>query len=298
MASLTHAYQEALVRIVNDLLHWQPSTLGEWLKAYSKVKESPFSVAFMQAIGVAMEQVLGRAPRILDVGCGEMRCASCLMAGLQSDRVTYVSVDKTISECCEPITKGAKRLKQKVNWVHINKDIFDEDFTDAMHALNLDAFDIVMIDVEPHGNEIKVYERIKDYMCSNGHVCLLKHVGRIDLWGSTCAHKFLSKYISEQHVLDYYDIDVLNGHDFRDVYVIMGANLALDDKTQQLGREIMGSLIIDYTCSGQDGQYVSLVPSVDSWRYEQTNIDPAGSLDEILEKWMLNASLFNGIYAT
>jgi hypothetical protein len=92
---------------------------------------------------------------------------------------------------------------------------------DIFHdALTLDdTFDIVLIDIEPHGREIEVYENIKHLM-NPEHLCILKHVAFIDLFGSAFADRFLDRY--KACVIDSFcDDDKNHFVNMRDVFIVM-----------------------------------------------------------------------------
>lgn len=105
--------------------------------------------------------------------------ASAFFSNIQSD-IFYTSID------CTNIPNKAL-LNPFVKHEHYIKDIFED-------SLELSKqFDVVFIDIEPHGKEIQVYEKIKHWMKPT-HLCILKHVAFIDMFGSTFADRFIQKY--------------------------------------------------------------------------------------------------------
>lgn len=147
---------------------------------------------------------------VLDVGSGKLLTAKKLIKNT-SFVGTYTAIDHQVDP-----TKHIHDLQRFMDaFEYYNIDILKEDFvTDK-------KYDIVLIDVEPHGKEIEVYERLK-HCLSETHLCILKHVGFIDLYGSCLADRFLMKY--EAYVSDYYGectgkiISTL--HEIRDVFVL------------------------------------------------------------------------------
>lgn len=152
----------------------------------------------------------GRKLNVLDVGSGKLLTAKKLIQNT-SFVETYTAIDKNVDA-----NEHGNVIKRFVtNFEYRKLDILDEDFsTDT-------KYDIVMIDVEPHGKEIEVYERVK-HALSESHLCILKHVGFIDLYGSCLADRFLQKY--EDVVSDYYGecprtiISTL--HEIRDIFIV------------------------------------------------------------------------------
>lgn len=115
---------------------------------------------------------------ILDVGCGSGMTASRLLADIQTN-VCYTSIDQS--------TYPTKVSHPMVKHDHFMLDIFQN-----IPPLP-QCYDVVLIDIEPHGKEIEVYEKIKHVM-KPSHLCILKHVCYIDLYGSYHADKFIGKY--------------------------------------------------------------------------------------------------------
>ena len=132
----------------------------------------------------------GKKLNVLDVGSGKLLTATKLIKGT-SFVATYTAIDNQVDA-----NDHATNVKPYVASFEYHKlDILTDDFaTDK-------TYDIVMIDVEPHGKEIEVYERVK-HALAESHLCILKHVGCLDMYGSCLADRFLAKY--EDHMSDYY----------------------------------------------------------------------------------------------
>lgn len=167
-------------------------------------------VLIYSKLGKCLSQHSTQKLNVLDVGSGELLTAKKLIHDTSFVN-TYTTIDNKIdpSEYIHDIQHCIDTFE------YFNIDILKDDFvTDK-------KYDIVFIDVEPHGKEIEVYERVK-HCLSPKHLCILKHVGFIDLYGSYLADRFLSKY--EEHVSDYYAESVRNIistlHQVRDVFII------------------------------------------------------------------------------
>lgn len=219
---------DAVARVLDDF-EARPPTVSEHWECYDRHgRDTSYSVAVMTELGRQLERALGRPPRILDVGCGARTTAGCLVAGVQ--RAEYACVDKK-DPVPPPTALAAAELRRACpdGWTELCRDALvaqegggDEQEGGAGPWPLPDAhYDLVVIDVEPHGRECEVYDRVRRYLADT-HVCLLKHVGFIDLFGSACADRFLNRHIyDERRVLDYYGVAVHNRWEMRDVYVVM-----------------------------------------------------------------------------
>jgi hypothetical protein len=147
---------------------------------------------------------------VLDVGSGKLLTAEKLIKNTSFVN-TYTAIDNKVDA-----NDFAKNVKPYVEtFEYHNLDILKDTFTSDTR------YDIVFIDIEPHSHEIEVYENIK-HVLSESHLCILKHVGSIDLDGSSLADKFLTKY--EEQLSDYYGESsgyiISTLHQIRDVFVI------------------------------------------------------------------------------
>jgi hypothetical protein len=154
-----------------------------------------------------------RKYNVLDVGSGELLTAQTLIKNT-SFVGTYTAIDFKVDA-----HQHGKHVKPYVDeFEYVNIDILKDEFMPHSDLL----YDIVIIDVEPHGKEIEVYEKIKHFL-NESHLCVLKHVGCIDLYASGLANTFLTKY--EEELSDYYGestgLRYLSAlHYIRDVFVI------------------------------------------------------------------------------
>eukprot|EP00798_Chlamydomonas_sp_ICE-L_P028683 gene28683-biopygen32594 len=197
----------------------KPPTLEENIASYSKNEgDSAFSSALMNQVGLAASS--DRKPlRIIDVGCGRRTSAGQIASLIPAASAEYTCIDKAMPETCGFAARSLK-LACGVGMTEILGDVFDETTTTDLVSRSSNRFDLVIIDVEPHGREIDVYEKIVGHLADT-HLVLLKHVCSIALFGSAYADCFLAKYDNEGKVMDYLAVKVLNGWFHRDLYVLM-----------------------------------------------------------------------------
>lgn len=158
----------------------------QYLNAYEKFGLSYRELLIYRTLGECLSQN-NQKLNILDVGSGQLKTAQALIEST-SFVATYTAIDMEVySDKVKPYVQDFEYHKIDI--------LADPPFaTDR-------KYDIVLIDIEPHGREIDVYEKIKQCLADT-HLCILKHVGYIDLYGSGLADKFLTKY--EESVADYY----------------------------------------------------------------------------------------------
>jgi hypothetical protein len=169
--------------------------------------ESSASRVFLTALCTDFEDV-----SILDVGSGQMATAKLIVDACSSVKA-YTCIDP------EELSPNADHIKKKVEiFCHVSKRFEDVVKYDVMQA----PYDIVVIDVEPHGREVEVYESIKKYL-TDTHLVILKHIGHMNTGGSSIADGFITEYMDKSVVYDYFAQSVLNPLDanFRDIFLIM-----------------------------------------------------------------------------
>lgn len=176
----------------------------EWMDAYHTYKENPESVAVYRGLSAGLSCC---AVNVLDVGAGNLMTGRMLC--LRNDNIkTYTAVDhkgcpvdhvQSISSCVQ------------------NVQIKKTDYRD-LKDVPQNSHDVVIVDIEPHGHEVEVYEEVVKYM-KPLHLCILKHVGCLDVYGSGLADKFLAKYLQDERVHDYFAESDLEG--LRDIFIVM-----------------------------------------------------------------------------
>lgn len=161
---------------------------------------------------------------VLDVGCGRFMTIS-MMVDKGLSPMAYTGVDRVINHAV--ISKGVASIPSTRFIAKDYEDVKESDLDPA-------GYDMLIVDIEPHGREEHVYEHFKRFL-KPVHLCILKHVGCLDGYGGYLANKFLHTYINSGHVCDYYAVhDWTTG--FRDVFVIMSTTtVPLDAQCQKLG---------------------------------------------------------------
>jgi hypothetical protein len=159
-------------------------------------------------------------PNILDVGSGKHMTATALIEYCDINK--YLSIDKSLESI------NYNNITHKINnWIHYDFDIFENKIKDN------DLYDIVLIDIEPHGCEIEVYEKVK-HLLKDVHLVILKHVAYITGSAGQCADKFIDKY--KNNVYDFYGEYVTKA--IRDVFIIMSKEN--NPKTKSLQDLVIG----------------------------------------------------------
>jgi hypothetical protein len=149
---------------------------------------------------------------VLDVGSGACRTIDALFKYAQIP--WYMSIDYKVPPVIHKNVKGG---------YYMPLDILTEDI--GHHDK---SYDVVIMDIEPHGKEVEVYEKIKHLMKEN-HLCILKHVGKMDLYGAQLADKFIHNYIDR--IADFYgECNFLDSTvEIRDIFILFG-----NDKTDNI----------------------------------------------------------------
>lgn len=119
---------------------------------------------------------------ILEIGSGTYRTTKALLKNVQN-RCSYTSIDLT--------NPAPSFLSSNVSQKHLNGDFFNIPVSDI--ANNREVFNVVLIDIEPHGKEIDIYQKIRA-LTTKEHLCILKCVGFIDLLGDYYQRIFSDKY--------------------------------------------------------------------------------------------------------
>lgn len=196
----------------------------EFSATCDQFSESKISATFLKTLGDEMFNK--RRLSILDVGCGRSKTGSLLVGSAEIEKYHGIDyIDKSGEFLHNFQQKQIKELK------FFQRDIYMDDLDDFEH----DTYDIVIIDVEPHGKEIEIYQKIHHLM-KPAHFCLLKHIGYIDLYSSAFADYFLDKHINSGNIFDYFAEAGLH-IDTRDIFVIMSREeTRLDAVCQRLAR--------------------------------------------------------------
>ena len=179
---------------------------------YKESQEMTSTLCFYDDLGNNIRNnCLNASISILDVGSGGMHTAKRLIKGLKHVDA-YTCIDYKVF----PIDNLSKFSDHIKNFQYVDGDV---QARKTVGELPENRFDIILIDIEPHGDEINIYETFLP-MLKETHLCILKHVAHMDLYGGYLADKFLGKYVQAQNVVDYFALNWMT-QGFRDVFVIM-----------------------------------------------------------------------------
>jgi hypothetical protein len=222
MSSLSNAVSNAMLnayKLKSSVGNWEDAveslqnskyTHNAIITAYDSYNQTPWGATFTSLLGRNL-LASSLCNNILDIGSGRSATFNNLISKQNvTNEIRYVSIDNKIS------TDETKAFLIDIQCLHthIPEDIFKLPLN---WFNNHKRFDVVIIDVEPHGRELEVYDVIADSLADN-HLIILKCVGMIDLMGTAFADRFISKMLSRQRLVDYFGVANLNLT--RDVFVI------------------------------------------------------------------------------
>jgi hypothetical protein len=170
-------------------------------EAYGTYKETMWAVVFHNLL---LEYITShKSVRILDVGCGDSRHFQAMSKGIDPEKITqYTTIDK----------------KSRDQGDHIQGDIF-ELTPDALQKYGAD-YDIVIMDIEPHGRELEVYDKVYPLL-NTEHIVICKCIAFIDLYGPSMANRFLCDLQQNRGILyTFFGVSELN-YMTRDVVAIV-----------------------------------------------------------------------------
>ena len=167
---------------------------------------------------------------VLDIGCGTSQHFCNMFQGhkdLRADACIYVGIDKNddIHVCDYDIKKDVVEMsdfatfreytmarekqlhQQRLCWIkdhvthtHITMDVFSGgDIADVVDTYVQGQFDIIIVDIEPHGREWEVYQRFLANM-KDEHILILKCIGNMDMFVSSFVYKFMDSVKSSSVV--------------------------------------------------------------------------------------------------
>jgi hypothetical protein len=202
---------ESLKSITNykDKYVSENALFKEIVFAYDKYRLSVRELHLYKELGKRVDGL-----SILDIGSGTCMTATAIIENCNS-QISYCSIDKNIDP--SDILQDLIIENKITNFEHYHHDVFEPDF-DAKFSLQ-NKYDIMLIDIEPHGREIDVYDKFKKFM-NNEHLCILKHVAFIDLFGCAFADRFIEKY---NYIIKDYFAERDSNDEIRDVLIIMNS---------------------------------------------------------------------------
>lgn len=210
-----------------------------YVRSYDEFHQTLYGVVLFNIIGARILDMFnkqGKEVRVLDVGCGTSRhfgnmfkghngCTkqTCAYVGIDnSEDIASVVNSKSKHGCacdciCELKCKDYKLFrdycdaltrfyhKQRMGWMcdHVqHKHVAMDVFTDVPHNISNDHFDIMILDIEPHGREWEVYEK---FICKmkDEHLVILKCIGNMDMSASRFVYDFID------NVQDHGEVEVI-----------------------------------------------------------------------------------------
>jgi len=191
---------------------------SEYCKCYDDYLQEPWGAWFTQEVGTRILKHMSKTItmsstlKVLEVGSGKAsKTYRNLFGDTPHPQIEYVTIDKNPE--CNP------------TYVY---DILDHaPWTNMVAFLEPDYFDIVIIDVEPHGKEDEIYSRIK-HAIKDPALVIFKCIGHMDMYGSSLAKKMLHAIHAEHKVedallLSYDEHVTLLSMMFRDMYIAYGS---------------------------------------------------------------------------
>lgn len=190
-------------------------------REYSTFKKTKYTTSLWELLG---KELLTQPLNILDVGCGSGITSHFIIGKANVNK--YHSIDLKYNNSSFLKDQWCQIRDCK----HFCRDVFVDDLT---HDLEIGEYHIVIIDIEPHGKEIEVYEKIKVYMHS-AHLCILTCIGEIDLYAGYFGDIFLGHYRDKGKLRDFFAETSLSSG-YRDIFAVMCLfSGPLDAKCQEL----------------------------------------------------------------
>ena len=157
-----------------------------------------------------------------------------------------MSIDKTTSDSDACFAESAFHGFDRT---HLQADAFALPPDWSGHS----KFDVLIIDVEPHGKEIMVYDNVVSSLADD-HLVVLKCVGDLDIYGQALADFFLSAMLSRKRLIDYFGVADINLT--RDIFAVVSKHDVEFDGTIQtlIGKD--GAFAV---YSNPDGQQLPMV---------------------------------------
>lgn len=201
-----------------------------FLSSYDEYRQTIWGATYMNLLG---KHLMNKKMNVLELGSGTCRTIQNMTKGNPESAFEYTSIDRTTDSNCF----GSR---------HIKADVFD------VSALDLGddyCFDILILDVEPHGKEVEIYEKFARYGAAK-HVVILKCVGWMGVFTTSLADRFLYHLKSTNRLVDYFGI---GDCDFftRDVTVVVSRDPEPDVFVGEIARfvEECGGTLNHSPCS-------------------------------------------------
>jgi hypothetical protein len=204
------------------------------LELWKKYKMSIFESNVIFMLGKYMTEDVSEL-NILDVGSGSGMLANALLSLVKtaSVQVHYTSIDYKVKPTLESV--------ENVEHEHHSFDALVIDDSELKKALGeRKKYDLILIDIEPHGDEIRLYEKFRNFM-KEEHICIIPHC--FMQTGPYFARPFLKKFIELGHMVDYYAQDYRN--DSKDIYMVMKRTVLAEEPKIKC-QTLMDGKVVDF----------------------------------------------------
>lgn len=184
---------------MNSLFETIIKESDECMKKYLNLRIKTFSSHFTRHYGGCMSLVeyiflenlgnnlskihVSNLIDVIDVGAFPCLNASIMIGN--NTNFTYTSIDDTLSE--KNITHAISNLTKTniTSWKKVTKKCYE-----SFDVVKFRKYDILLIDIEPHGDECNIYNYYKPCLKSY-HLVLISCVGCIGIVGSYFGNKFI-----------------------------------------------------------------------------------------------------------
>ena len=179
--------------------------LHKWQSVRQKYVRCHWEILFNNNLGKYLSK--NKLTKILEVGCGNYKYSGFNIINKNNGMFEYYGIDTRdiINE----------------NYTIIKIDIFEENVIEKLNQRLCDNyFDVLIIDVEPHGREIQIHDIVSKYMKKNEYLCILRCIGHMDMFGSNAGNYFINEMVKRKLLKDMiaFHSDYLEN---RDGYLVM-----------------------------------------------------------------------------
>lgn len=173
-----------------------------------KYHVSEDDLVFRAALGkrLAVARKSPETVKVLYIGSGQGTYFDSLVRDDEQARGRFECV--SVDPGCDTVLECARHLHLRASW----EDVDPSDVGPHGH------FDVMVLDVEPHGRERAIHDKFACRMTAP-HLVVAKCIGFMDLYGSDLADRLLRHLAGKRVLRDYFEW----GHcfDFRDVYCVI-----------------------------------------------------------------------------
>lgn len=211
-----------------------------WCMCYDTYHQTMWGSTLVNVLGHGLVDAATAPLAILELGSGGHTTFKNLTAGIVNHKIVYHSVDRNPSpgvliprsaiddgDTANPdvihesgsmttltrtlvewnkllLGKDIRVVERPLEHVHHQQDVFGEKaWMDA--ELPRDRFDVLIVDIEPHGREVELVDMFEPYMKAE-YLIIFKCIGTMDLYGSGLADKALRHLQGARKLLDMFAV--------------------------------------------------------------------------------------------